>query len=115
MCTIFAKAHQKSHKKNHMLVGIEGKDLGRTGQISRGLFSDSIFDLSVIGATAAPSPRTWRAGPYVVLPGEQAPVLVDVEQGELLAGLAGLEVRALKHNDQSLLLGLRNLGEPMYL
>lgn len=42
-------------------------------------------------------------------------MLVDVEQGELLAGLAGLEVRTLKHNDQSLLLGLRNLGEPMYL
>ena len=44
-----------------MLVGIEGKDLGPKfylgidlgvleGQISGGSFSDSIFDLSVIGA-----------------------------------------------------------------
>ena len=45
-----------------MPVGVEGKDLGPKfflgidlgvleGQISRGLFSDSIFDPSVIGAT----------------------------------------------------------------
>ena len=55
--------HIKSHtKKKHVLVGVEGKDLGPTfflgidlgvleGQISGGLFSDSIFDPSVIGAS----------------------------------------------------------------
>ena len=36
-------------------------------------------------------------------------MLVDVEQGEVLAGLAGLEVRALQHDDQPLLLLLSNL------
>ena len=54
-----------------MLVGIEGKDLGPKffleidlgvleGQISGGSFSDSIFDPSVIGATA-PAPKTTSA------------------------------------------------------
>ena len=52
----------KSRKKKHVLEGIEGKDLGTKlflgndlgvleGQISRGSFSDSIFDPSVIGAS----------------------------------------------------------------
>ena len=37
-------------------------------------------------------------------------MLVDVEQGEVLAGLAGLEVRPLQHDDQPLLLLLGNLN-----
>ena len=37
-------------------------------------------------------------------------MLVDVEQGEVLAGLAGLEVRPLQHDDQPLLLLLSNLN-----
>ena len=44
-------------------------------------------------------------------PGEKTTVLVDVEQGEVLAGLAGLEVRPLQHDDQPLLLLLRNLNK----
>ena len=43
-------------------------------------------------------------------PGEKTTVLVDVEQGEVLAGLAGLEVRPLQHDDQPLLLLLGNLN-----
>ena len=43
-------------------------------------------------------------------PGEKTTVLVDVEQGEVLAGLAGLEVRPLQHDDQPLLLLLSNLN-----
>ena len=57
----FCKSTSKVTLKNHVLVGIEGKDLGPKfflgidlgvleGQISGGLFSDSIFDPSVIGA-----------------------------------------------------------------
>ena len=38
-------------------------------------------------------------------------MLVDVEQGEVLAGLAGLEVRPLQHDDQPLLLLLGNLNK----
>ena len=45
------------------------------------------------------------------LPGEKTTVLVDVEQGEVLAGLAGLEVRPLQHDDQPLLLLLGNLNK----
>ena len=37
-------------------------------------------------------------------------MLVDVEQGEVLAGLAGLEVRPLQHDNQPLLLLLGNLN-----
>ena len=44
-------------------------------------------------------------------PGEKTTVLVDVEQGEVLAGLAGLEVRPLQHDDQPLLLLLGNLNK----
>ena len=58
----FCKSTSKVTQKNHVLAGIEGKDLGPKfflgidlgvleGQISGGLFSDSIFDPSVIGAT----------------------------------------------------------------
>ena len=36
-------------------------------------------------------------------------MLVNVEEGELLAGFAGLEVRPLQHDDQPLLLLLGNL------
>ena len=57
----FCKSTSKVTQKNLVLAGIEGKDLGPKyflgidlgvleGQISVGLFSDSIFDLSVIGA-----------------------------------------------------------------
>ena len=46
-----------------------------------------------------------------ISPGEKATVLVDVEQGEVLAGLAGLEVRPLQHDDQPLLLLLGNLNK----
>ena len=38
-------------------------------------------------------------------------MFVDVEQGEVLAGLAGLEVRPLQHDDQPLLLLLGNLNK----
>ena len=38
-------------------------------------------------------------------------MFVDVEQGEVLAGLAGLEVRPLQHDDQPLLLLLSNLNK----
>ena len=38
-------------------------------------------------------------------------MFVDVEQGEILAGLAGLEVRPLQHDDQPLLLLLGNLNK----
>ena len=61
----FCKSTSKVTQKNHVLAGIEGKDLGPKfflgidlgvleGQISGGLFSDSIFDTSVIGATVQP-------------------------------------------------------------
>ena len=57
----FGKSTSTVTHKKHVLAGIEGKDLGPTffmgidlrvleGQISRGLFSDSIFYPSVIGA-----------------------------------------------------------------
>ena len=46
-----------------------------------------------------------------ISPGEKTTVLVDVEQGEVLAGLAGLEVRPLQHDDQPLLLLLGNLNK----
>ena len=38
-------------------------------------------------------------------------MLVDVEQGEVLAGLAGLEVRPLQYDDQPLFLLLGNLNK----
>ena len=58
----FCKSTSKVTLKNHVLVGIEGKDLGPKfllgidlgvleGQIRGGLFSDSIFDPFVIGAS----------------------------------------------------------------
>ena len=61
----FCKSTSKVTQKKHVLVGIEGRDLGPNfflgidlgvleGQISGGLFSDSIFDPSVIGANIDP-------------------------------------------------------------
>ena len=58
----FCKITSKVTQKNLVLAGMEGKDLGPKfclgidlrvleGQISWSLFSDSIFDPSVIGAT----------------------------------------------------------------
>ena len=42
-------------------------------------------------------------------PRKQSTMLINVEERELLAGFAGLEVRPLQHDDQPLLLLLGNL------
>ena len=60
--------------------------------------------------------RDIRSGRGEVPPrlAKDARVLVDVEDAEALAELDGLEVRALEHDNQSLLLG-PGLSRSVYL